>query len=68
MLPFGSAQDHKRAGEGDSGPNTGGIGTYSPAPCLTPELTERALAEIVRPTVAGMAAKMLPIGACSMRA
>jgi phosphoribosylamine--glycine ligase len=60
VLPFGTAQDHKRVGEGDTGPNTGGMGAYSPAPCLTPELTERALAEIVRPTVAGMAAEGAP--------
>ncbi len=55
VLPFGTAQDHKRAGEGDTGPNTGGMGAYCPAPCLTSELTERVLEEIVRPTVAGMA-------------
>jgi phosphoribosylamine--glycine ligase len=51
MLPFGSAQDHKRVGEGDTGPNTGGMGAYSPAPVLTPELEARALVEIVEPTI-----------------
>jgi phosphoribosylamine--glycine ligase len=60
VLPFGTAQDHKRVGEGDTGPNTGGMGAYSPAPCMTPELTERTLAEIVHPTVAGMAAEGAP--------
>ncbi len=60
VLGFGTAQDHKRAGEGDTGPNTGGMGAYAPAPCMTPELTERALAEIIRPTVAGMAAEGAP--------
>ena len=55
ILPFGSAQDHKRVGEGDTGPNTGGMGAYSPARVLTPELERRALDEIVRPTVAALA-------------
>jgi len=54
-LPFGTAQDHKRVGEGDTGPNTGGMGAYSPAPVMTPEMTERVMDEIVRPTLAGMA-------------
>ncbi|MGY6708637.1 MAG: phosphoribosylamine--glycine ligase [Rhizobiaceae bacterium] len=54
-LPFGSAQDHKRVGEGDTGPNTGGMGAYSPAPVMTPEMTTRVMEEIVRPTLAGMA-------------
>ncbi len=56
VVPFGSAQDHKRVGEGDTGPNTGGMGAYSPAPVLTPELEARAMAEIVAPTVATLAA------------
>jgi phosphoribosylamine--glycine ligase len=60
ILPFGSAQDHKRVGEGDTGPNTGGMGAYSPAPVLTPELERRALDEIVRPTVAALAAAGTP--------
>jgi phosphoribosylamine--glycine ligase len=59
-LMFGTAQDHKRVGEGDVGPNTGGMGAFAPAPALTPALTERAMAEIVRPAVAGMAAEGSP--------
>jgi len=55
LLPFGSAQDHKRVGEGDTGPNTGGMGAYSPAPVLTPALERRAIDEIVAPTVKAMA-------------
>ncbi len=54
-LPFGTAQDHKRVGEGDTGPNTGGMGAYSPAPVMTPQVVERVMDEIVRPTLAGMA-------------
>jgi phosphoribosylamine--glycine ligase len=57
---FGSAQDHKRVGDGDTGPNTGGMGAYSPAPVLTPELEERALGEIVRPTIDALAAAGTP--------
>ena len=60
LVPFGSAQDHKRVGDGDTGPNTGGMGAYSPAPVLTPELEARALAEIVAPTVRAMAAAGTP--------
>jgi phosphoribosylamine--glycine ligase len=60
VLEFGTAQDHKRVGEGDLGPNTGGMGAYAPAPCMTPAITERAMAEIVRPTVAAMAAEGMP--------
>ncbi len=52
---FGSAQDHKRVGDGDTGPNTGGMGAYSPAAVLTPELEARALGEIVRPTIDALA-------------
>jgi phosphoribosylamine--glycine ligase len=55
ILPFGSAQDHKRVGDGDTGPNTGGMGAYSPAPVLTPDLEARAIDEIVRPTVDALA-------------
>jgi phosphoribosylamine--glycine ligase len=51
-----SAQDHKRVGEGDTGPNTGGMGAYSPAPVLTPELERRAMEEIIEPTARAMAA------------
>jgi phosphoribosylamine--glycine ligase len=54
-LPFGTAQDHKRVGEGDTGPNTGGMGAYSPAPAMTPELVERTMREIIEPTMRGMA-------------
>ena len=57
---FGSAQDHKRVGDGDTGPNTGGMGAYSPAAVLTPELEERALGEIVRPTIDCLAASGTP--------
>jgi len=60
ILPFGSAQDHKRVGEGDTGPNTGGMGAYSPAPVLGPALQDRAMAEIVVPTVQAMAAQGTP--------
>jgi phosphoribosylamine--glycine ligase len=54
-LPFGTAQDHKRVGDGDTGPNTGGMGAYSPAPVLTPALEARVIREIVEPTMRGMA-------------
>jgi phosphoribosylamine--glycine ligase len=60
VLPFGSAQDHKRVGEGDTGPNTGGMGAYSPARVLTPELKREVLARIVVPTVEAMAAEGMP--------
>mgnify|MGYP002078386457 FL=1 len=60
VVPFGSAQDHKRVGDGDVGPNTGGMGAYSPAPVLTPALEARVMAEIVEPTVATMAAEGNP--------
>jgi phosphoribosylamine--glycine ligase len=55
VIPFGSAQDHKRVGDCDTGPNTGGMGAYSPASILTPELEARVMEEIVRPTVRAMA-------------
>jgi phosphoribosylamine---glycine ligase len=60
VVAFGSAQDHKRVGDGDIGPNTGGMGAYSPAPVLTPALEARAMAEIVEPTVAALAAAGTP--------
>ncbi len=59
-LPIGTAQDHKRVGEGDSGPNTGGMGAYSPAPVLTAEIQAQVMAEIVEPTVAEMARRGTP--------
>jgi phosphoribosylamine--glycine ligase len=60
LMPFGSAQDHKRVGDGDIGANTGGMGAYSPAPVLTPDLEQRAIDEIVAPTVVAMAAAGMP--------
>ena len=60
VVPFGSAQDHKRVGDGDVGPNTGGMGAYSPARVLTPLLEGEALERIVIPTVQGMAAEGMP--------
>jgi phosphoribosylamine--glycine ligase len=59
-LPLATAQDHKRVGDGDTGPNTGGMGAYSPAPVMTPDLVDRTMAEIIRPTVAAMAARGTP--------
>jgi phosphoribosylamine--glycine ligase len=58
LLP--AAQDHKRLGDGDRGPNTGGMGTYTPAPLATPALVERVRREIFAPTLAGMAAEGVP--------
>ena len=59
-LPFGTAQDHKRVGEGDLGPNTGGMGAYSPAPVLSEEVAQRTMDEIVRPTLAEMQRRGTP--------
>ncbi|UTO27773.1 phosphoribosylamine--glycine ligase [Bartonella harrusi] len=59
-LPFGSAQDHKRVGDGDTGPNTGGMGAYSPAPIMTQEMVDRTLKEIVEPTLHSMNAMGAP--------
>jgi phosphoribosylamine--glycine ligase len=59
-LPIGSAQDHKRVGDGDTGPNTGGMGAYSPAPVLTEAVAERAMREIILPTIAEMARRGTP--------
>jgi phosphoribosylamine--glycine ligase len=59
-IPFGTAQDHKRVYDGDQGPNTGGMGAYSPAAVLTPELQERVMREIIMPTLAGMQARGTP--------
>ncbi len=60
VVPFGSAQDHKRVGDGDTGPNTGGMGAYSPARVLTPLLEGEALERIVVPTVRAMADEGIP--------
>ena len=60
VLPLASSQDHKRLAEGDAGPNTGGMGAYSPAPVVTPELHARIMREIIVPTVNGMAADGIP--------
>jgi phosphoribosylamine--glycine ligase len=59
-LALAAAQDHKRLGEGDTGPNTGGMGAYSPAPVMTREMTERTMCEIIAPTVAAMAQRGTP--------
>jgi phosphoribosylamine--glycine ligase len=59
-ISLASAQDHKRVGEGDTGPNTGGMGAYAPAPVLTAELEQRAMDEILRPTAKAMAAAGTP--------
>jgi phosphoribosylamine---glycine ligase len=60
ILPMATSQDHKRLRDNDEGPNTGGMGAYSPAPVVTPEVNARIMREIVRPTVAGMAADGIP--------
>ncbi|GIT90881.1 phosphoribosylamine--glycine ligase [Jannaschia pagri] len=60
VLPIGTAQDHKRVGDGDTGPNTGGMGAYSPAPVMTREVEARALNDIVRPTMAEMVRRGTP--------
>lgn len=60
ILDFGTAQDHKAVGEGDQGPNTGGMGAYSPAPCMPDTLIACTMEEIIRPTVKGMAAEGTP--------
>ncbi len=60
ILPVGTAQDHKRAFDGDEGPNTGGMGAYSPAPCLTPAIQSQVLDEIVQPTIDEMAKRGTP--------
>ena len=60
VLPLASSQDHKRLRDGDQGPNTGGMGAYSPAPVVTPDVHARVLREIIRPTVEGMAADGTP--------
>lgn len=57
ILPMATSQDHKAALDGDKGPNTGGMGAYSPAPVVTPKIHDRIMAEVIRPTVEGMAAE-----------
>ena len=59
-LPMASSQDHKRRDEGDLGPNTGGMGAYSPAPVVTPEVEQRILREVIAPTLRGMASEGAP--------
>jgi phosphoribosylamine--glycine ligase len=60
ILPMATSQDHKRVGDGDTGPNTGGMGAYSPAPVVTPAVHERVMREVIIPTVEGMAAEGNP--------
>jgi len=60
IVPIGTAQDHKRVGDGDTGPNTGGMGAYSPAPVLTPELQAQAMREIIEPTVRTLREEGMP--------
>lgn len=60
VLPMATSQDHKRVGDGDTGPNTGGMGAYSPAPVVTAEVNRRIMDEVIYPTVRGMAAEGLP--------
>jgi len=59
-IPLGAAQDHKAVGEGDTGPNTGGMGAYGPAPVMTPEIEAMVMETIIKPTVDGMAAEGMP--------
>jgi phosphoribosylamine--glycine ligase len=59
-LPLATSQDHKRAFDGDSGPNTGGMGAYSPAPVVTPRVHERAMREVILPTIRGLASDGYP--------
>jgi phosphoribosylamine--glycine ligase len=60
IVPMATSQDHKARDDGDTGPNTGGMGAYSPAPVITPEIYERAMKEVIEPTIKGMANEGLP--------
>ena len=60
VLPMATSQDHKRIGDGDTGPNTGGMGAYSPAPVVTPDIHAKVMRDIILPTVRGMAADGIP--------
>jgi phosphoribosylamine---glycine ligase len=60
ILPLATSQDHKARDDGDRGPNTGGMGAYSPAPIVTPAVHERIMREVIEPTVAGLAAEGIP--------
>ena len=60
MLPIGTAQDHKRVCDGDTGPNTGGMGAYSPAPIMTKDVTSKAISQIIQPTIDEMAKRGIP--------
>jgi len=60
VLPLASSQDHKRLGDGDRGPNTGGMGAYSPAPVVTPTIHARIMRDVIVPTISGMSAEGIP--------
>jgi phosphoribosylamine--glycine ligase len=60
VIPLATSQDHKRVGDGDVGPNTGGMGAYSPAPVVTPEIHARIMREVIEPTIRGLAADGMP--------
>jgi phosphoribosylamine--glycine ligase len=60
VLPLATSQDHKRLGDSDQGPNTGGMGAYSPAPVVTPAMHARIMREVIEPTLAGLAAEGMP--------
>jgi phosphoribosylamine---glycine ligase len=60
IIPFATSQDHKRRDDGDHGPNTGGMGAYSPAPVVTPEVNARIMREVIEPTIRGLAADGMP--------
>src|SRR6202041_2705789 len=60
IIPFATSQDHKRRDDGDRGPNTGGMGAYSPAPVVTPSIHARIMREVIEPTIRGLAADGMP--------